>query len=605
MQEIALHLEFDKRLKRVVMALCTALRFQQGALYMQEQEEDFCIRTTAGLLAAQEDHLRLHPLPAAIVTMAMHDAIYTHNFYTLPRASRLWQHTAFVEGFLQQEDNPTDILLVPLTSAKQTLLGFLMLGRPYDEVELTDEALLFLDVFAEQAAMVIEEERLYKEAQQSSEERTALIEIGRALFAPSALYDLENVYQTIYDQTQKLMPTDAFFISRYNYQNQSMTMDFLIDEGVKYPPFPYTSIPLWIDKLLYKEMHAYVFGTAEDYDKFANENNRTPQEKDEDLFGNEHPSQSLLFVPIFYDDALIGVLSAQSYQHHAYTQQHLLLLEGIGIQAGIALSNALLYTKLREALQEAQKSERLTNNFLMIASHELRTPLTSVQGYLELLTTYGKTLDNERKQHFVGLASRACEELVLLLGNVMDTSRIDYDRVHLQIERVQVQHAVQRIVEILEPTFKVGQRSLLLDVDEQWHVQADDLRLRQILLNLVGNALKYAPSSKIAITASHIERTTLEQRLLVAQLTPPASPSIHFVLIAIRDWGAGIIKEDIARLFTKFVRLESAMNSTQRGAGLGLYVCRQLAEAMSGQIWVESSGVRGDDSTFLLALPVE
>ncbi len=604
MQEIALHLEFDKRLKRVVMALCTALRFQQGALYMHEQEEDFCIRTTAGLSAAQEEHLRLYPLPATIVTIAMHDAIYTHNFCTLPHTSQLWQHTAFVESFLQQEDNPANIILVPLTSAKQTLLGFLILCRPYNEMEPTDEVLLFLDVFAEHAAMVIEEERLYKEAQQSNEERTALTEIGRALFAPSALYDLENVYQTIYEQTQKLMPADAFFISRYNYQNQTMTVDFLIDEGVKYPPFPYTSIPLWIDKLLYKEMHTYVFGTAEDYNEFSHANNRTPEEEDEDLFGNEHPSQSLLFVPIFYDDALIGVLSAQSYQRHAYTQRHLLLLEGIGVQAGIALSNALLYTKLREALQEAQKSERLTNNFLMIASHELRTPLTSVQGYLELLTTHGKTLDDGMKQHFVELASRACEELVLLLGNVMDTSRIDYDRVHLQIERVQVQHAVQRIVEILEPTLKMEQCFVLLDVDEQWHVQADDLRLRQILLNLVGNALKYAPSSKIAITASHIERTPLEQRLLAAQLTQPASPAVHFVLIAVRDWGEGITEEDIARLFTKFVRLESAMNSVQRGAGLGLYLCRQLAEAMSGQIWVESPGVRGDGSTFLLALPV-
>lgn len=603
MQERALHLEFDKRLKRVVVALCTALRFRQGALYMNEQEEDFCIRTSAGFSPSQEGHLRLHPLSTAMITSVQLDAVHTHNFYTLPSSSSLWQHTAFTHGFSQQGNAP-DAILVPLISEKQALLGVLILCYPSDDREPTNEALLFLEVFAEQAAMVIEEERLFIESQQSNEERTALIEISRALFAPSALRNLQNVYQTIYEQSNKLMPVDAFFISRYNYQDSSMTMDFLIDEGVTYPPFPYASIPLWIDKLLSKEMRTYAFETAEDYDAFANQNRRTPEQKRRDVFGNNHPSQSLLFVPIFYDDELIGVLSAQSYQRHIYTQRHLILLEEIGVQAGIALSNALLYAKLGEALREAQKSEQLTNNFLMVASHELRTPLTSVQGYLELLTTYAKTLDNETKQHFVDLASHACEELVLLLGNVMDTSRLDYERVHLQTERVQLQSAVQHVVEILKPAFTLEQRFLQLDVDKQWYVQADDLRLRQILLNLVGNALKYAPSSVVAITASSIEQAALEQRLRDAQLALPVATIKRFILLAIRDWGTGIAQEDIARLFTKFVRLESAMNSAQRGAGLGLYLCRQLAEAMSGQVWVESSGIAGEGATFFLALPL-
>ena len=240
----------------------------------------------------------------------------------------------------------------------------------------------------------------------------------------------------------------------------------------------------------------------------------------------------------------------------------------------------------------------------MTASHELRTPLTAVQGYLELLKIHEASLDDEMRQRFVGLASRACEELILLLGNVMDTSRVHQDQVTLQIETVQVLQAVQHITEILEPTFTMENRTLLVDIDERWHVRTDDLRLRQILLNIVGNALKYAPApSKIAITVSSVERTTLEQRLAQAQLPTPASTTQHFIIIAIRDWGQGIAQEDIERLFAKFVRLESAMNSLQRGAGLGLYLCRQLAEAMCGQIWAESANIPGEGTTFLLALP--
>ena len=605
MQKHTTQQEFDRRLKKVILALCTSLRFQQCALYMHENAEEFCIRTTAGVMPTQEEYLRQHPLSTTDVKMLMEQAEPINNVYAIPYTSALLQDPS-TSDWLFLEDGVLDLLLVPLMSEQNAFVGLLVLGYSSNKEQmLTEEALLFLDVFAEQAAMVIEEERLFKEAKQSNEERTALIEIGRALFAPSALYDLEHVYHTIYEQTQKIMPVDALLISRYNHDNGTMIMEYLIDEGIVYPPIPYGEIPIWIDKLLSREKQAYVFETAEEYYAFASANHPTVYVQEEgDLFGNERPSQSLLFVPIFYGDELIGILSAQSYQRHVYTQRHLGLLEEIGVHAGIALTNALLYTKLRQALKEAQKSEQLTNHFLMTASHELRTPLTAVQGYLELLKIHATSLSDEMRQRFVGQASRASEELILLLGNVMDTSRVHQDRVTLQLETVQVLQAVLHITEILEPTITMENRTLFVDIDERWHVRADDLRLRQILLNIIGNALKYAPApSKISITINSVERTILEQQLTQAQLLLPASTAQHFIIIAIRDWGQGIAQEDIQRLFAKFVRLESAMNSVQRGAGLGLYLCRQLAEAMDGQIWAESANIPGEGSTFLLTLP--
>src|SRR5205807_2310372 len=122
---------------------------------------------------------------------------------------------------------------------------------------------------------------------------------------------------------------------------------------------------------------------------------------------------------------------------------------------------------------------------LMTASHELRTPLTAIQGYLELLDNFGSVLDDDSKTRFLNNARRACEELILLLGNVMDTSRIDQDRVSLNLGRVSISRAVQLILEILEPTIVREERSIEVRIPDDLTVWVDDLRLRQVLLNIV------------------------------------------------------------------------------------------------------------------------
>jgi signal transduction histidine kinase len=353
------------------------------------------------------------------------------------------------------------------------------------------------------------------------------------------------------------------------------------------------------DFLYYAEV-GLIFSTAQEYTAFISDDS-TPTEES---MGNGRPSQSLLFVPVRYAGEPIGMLSAQSYTPHAYTQRNLEMLKEIGVQAGIAITNARLNTELREALQQAQESDRLKNHFLMTASHELRTPLTSIQGYLELLNSFGSMLDEETKSRFINNARRACEELVLLLGNVMDTSRVDQDKVSLNLGSVQVLKAVQVILEILEPTITREGRKVELHVADDLHVWVDDLRLRQILLNIVSNALKYTPpSTNILLSAASINYAELSKRIAVTYCQDIEPRDDQYVLITVRDWGAGISIKDQAYLFTKFMRLDKAINSVQRGAGLGLYLCRQLTEAMGGQIWVESQGIPGEGSSFLIALP--
>jgi len=267
-----------------------------------------------------------------------------------------------------------------------------------------------------------------------------------------------------------------------------------------------------------------------------------------------------------------------------------------------------LRTELRAALRQARESERVKHNFLLIASHELRTPLTAIQGYLELLGEYGATLDEESRTHFIQNARRGCDELVLLLGNVLDATHLDVEQLAFKASPVSLAHAVQTILEILEPIIVREQRQIEVQISGNLLVQADELRLRQILLNLLSNALKYTSAgSRIALSTEYADAEQVRKWAVQSRSTPePAcTASGLFVVLAVRDWGPGVAPVEQPLLFTKFTRLPAAKRSAQPGAGLGLYLCRQLVETMNGWIWVESSGIAGEGACFFVALPLE
>ncbi len=616
----SLRIQMDTQalLKRVSVAVCEALGFRYSALYLSEDTGYFRVQATSGITDEQEAYLNERPLPTDVVAELINERYRFSESYFIPAEAPLWQNEYVTNFFMVVEENApprpftpsslppsqnwdlNDLLVIPLINADNMLLGFLTPDTPLDGLRPTLETMALLELFVNQAAVVIEGTRMYEEARRSSEERAALIEVGQALSSPDALQDLQTVYRAIYEQVRRVMPTDAFLISRYSSATDKMFMDYLIDEGIEYPPEEYVTMRPQTRDFLYQAEVGRIFSTEQEYTAFAN----VDPVLTEEAIGNERPSQSLLFVPVRYAGEPIGMLSAQSYTPHAYTQHHLEMLKEIGVQAGIAITNARLNTELREALQQAQESERLKNHFLMTASHELRTPLTSIQGYLELLNSFGSMLDEETKSRFINNARRACEELVLLLGNVMDTSRVDQDKVSLNLGSVQVSKAVQMILEILEPTITREGHNIDIHITDDLYVWVDDLRLRQILLNIVGNALKYTPpSTNIALSAASINYADVNKRIVAANCQGIEPGADQFVLITIRDWGAGISLKDQAHLFTKFMRLEKAINSIQRGAGLGLYLCRQLTEAMGGQIWVESQGIPGQGSSFLIALP--
>lgn len=262
------------------------------------------------------------------------------------------------------------------------------------------------------------------------------------------------------------------------------------------------------------------------------------------------------------------------------------LLGSLKAQTEAARENARLYQDLNTAYEKLSQLDQLKDAFLTTASHELRTPLTIVQGYLELLGEI-EDLDSESRRSFITKARRACDELVLLQANIMDASRIQIETASLILSDLPLKETVDGVVDLFEPLILQQERKIEISVPPNLIVRADETRLKQILRNLISNALRYSP-----------EKTPLR---IIAKVSPDRDQ----VGISVIDCGAGIPLNKQQDIFDKFVRLERDMHGITRGSGLGLYITRQLVEAMHGKITVESSGVEGEGSTFTFTLPLK
>jgi len=235
---------------------------------------------------------------------------------------------------------------------------------------------------------------------------------------------------------------------------------------------------------------------------------------------------------------------------------------------------------LREAKEEAVRANHAKSDFLSRMSHELRTPLNSILGFGQLLDRQAPTETQRPRIRYILSAGR---HLLNLINEVLDISRIEAGTLELSVEPVCIEEAINDVVDLMRPL--AAERNIALmpnsSLDTATFVLADQQRFKQVLLNLLSNAVKYS-ATQGSVTVSFDES------------------SDRLTRIAVRDTGAGIPVEKLARLFTPFDRL-GAEASTVEGTGLGLALCQRLVQAMNGKIGVSST--LGNGSTFWLELP--
>jgi signal transduction histidine kinase len=255
---------------------------------------------------------------------------------------------------------------------------------------------------------------------------------------------------------------------------------------------------------------------------------------------------------------------------------------------------------VRVAYARERELDRLKNQFITNVNHELRTPLMSIRGYLVLARELGRRHDPEQQDYMLGRGIETVEHMEGLVGAILNVRRIEAETEALDFAAVNLHTNILMATDLLQQGIGGNQeRVLRLKVKEDLAVWADEEKLRQVILNLLSNAVKYAPpSEQIEITAQ------LMPAVAAASGRENATGAAMMVQVAIHDFGLGIPPAQIPLLFQRFVRLERDIASRVPGTGLGLAICRAYIEAMGGKIWVESTGIEGEGSTFFFTLPL-
>jgi PAS domain S-box-containing protein len=281
-----------------------------------------------------------------------------------------------------------------------------------------------------------------------------------------------------------------------------------------------------------------------------------------------------------------------SYQQREMYAEQLTLENGRIILVHLApviLQNDFLGTVsiFRDITREVEV-DRLKSEFVATVSHELRTPMTAIKGYVDILTMGAAGGLNENQMHFLAVVRNNIERLNILVNDLLDISRIESGRVTLNSRPVNLYEIAEEVVTETLRRSQTENKPMALSVDAPKNlppVIGDKDRVRQILSNLVNNAYNYTPENGTIHVNIHQQNGELQ--------------------VDVQDNGIGIKVEDQARLFERFYRGEHPLVLATPGTGLGLPIVRQLVEMHKGKLWMQSTGVPGEGSTFSFTLPVE
>jgi GAF domain-containing protein/DNA-binding response OmpR family regulator/anti-sigma regulatory factor (Ser/Thr protein kinase) len=470
-------------------------------------------------------------------------------------------------------------LAVPMVRERQ-VVGAIFVARRQPGL-FTEAQVALLKTFADQAVIAIENTRLFNEL------RTRTTELSDALKQQTATadvlkvisrstFDLKAVLQTLVESAARLCDADKATITRqqdgmfYRAEAYGFSQEF-IDFVRTVPVEPERGSVT--GRALLESRVIHVADVEADPEYTFTEARR--------LGG----FRAILGVPMLRDGVAIGVLAVTRSEPRPFTDKQIELVSTFADQAAIAIENVRLFEEIQQKSRQLEVASQHKSQFLANMSHELRTPLNAIIGVTEMLLEDARDFKREDEVEPLDRVLRAARHLLALINDILDLSKIEAGRMELHLESFPLAPVIDDVVKTMEPMArKNGNRTLVNCAADLGAVHADQIRLRQALLNLASNANKFTENGTVTIAARHEQGDQGE-----------------WVTVAVSDTGIGMNDEQMGRLFQEFSQADSSTTRKYGGTGLGLAISRHFCRMMGGDITVESTP--GQGSTFTIRLP--
>jgi signal transduction histidine kinase/CHASE1-domain containing sensor protein/CheY-like chemotaxis protein len=433
---------------------------------------------------------------------------------------------------------------------------------------------------AEQSA---EDVRESEKAISEANER-ALLEYKKMLERISSLSqvlgtarELNTIFRGLREFTKVSVPCNGFFVSLYDPIRDVRTACYGWGDGEEVdvsqlPPMPVTE----------RGPNSRAVRTGEVV--ITNDYMRATSAQLSVIVGPDNGlrPESSLAVPMSVMGRIIGTIEVQSYQQHAYQQEHVTAMSMAANLTAVAIENVRLLKLERTAREAAEESNRLKDEFLATVSHELRTPLTAILGWARLLED--GTLDHAMTQQAVDTIWRNAKAQAQIVDDILDVSRIITGNLYIDLHPIEVTPVVQNAINVVQQTADAKGIRIEAQIENTpAMISGDANRLQQVIWNLLSNAVKFTNSG--------------------GRVTLKVTQANAAVEISVTDTGQGISREFMPYVFDRFSQADSTTTRQHGGLGLGLAIARHLVEIHGGTIRAASRG-EGQGATFTITLPL-
>ena len=290
--------------------------------------------------------------------------------------------------------------------------------------------------------------------------------------------------------------------------------------------------------------------------------------------------RSVLAVPLLREDRILGALTVWRKETGSFSAEVVNLLQTFAMQSALAIQNARLFREIQEKGHQLELASKYKSQFLASMSHELRTPMNAVLGYTRMLlmNVYGELPEKVRDVH--GRIDKSGRHLLGLINDVLDFSKIEAGQLDARDQPYSMKDVVQAVVAGTQPLATEKNLPLKVTVPSDLPpVLGDERRITQVLMNLVGNAIKFTDSGEVRVDVATTDGS---------------------FEVSVSDTGPGIAVADQEHIFEEFRQAEGSITQRKGGTGLGLAIAKRIVELHGGKIWVESEVGKGSKFTFTL-----